>query len=310
MTLILSFLITSLFSQDQDKVNEFNGLNYGVSGKLNIEFCYKFNPSFKFSVAGGLGYNIDEINFFPTVHTGIILFNKGEIGSTQLKKWNKIQSHFFYSLIGTVKLDDRDLGYKIRSLPFYHFSDFSATPLQNPYKSSISYGRIWVRMPKNVRQKVGIFNANIFEMAQITYYNDGGPILKCAGDKHDRFYTGGILFSYHGDYTNEINLIELSYHKFTGYVPFAFDIGDKLQIDYLAYGDKSQFSYNQQRWRLNISNINMGLGANISLYNFNRLDLQDFLHFNSNVPYHSDYYKGWRLMLGARYDVNYLNISK
>lgn len=315
MTHCYSIFLLLLFSISISAQNDVHTIDsgefqFGVAGKLQVEFNFRNNPNFKLSVAAALGYDIDKINLFPTLHTGIILFNKGPIGSQLEKVWYQPQLHFFYSALVTLELDKRDFGFHERYVPLYHFSDFSANPLHNPFKSSFTYGAVWVRMPKGVHQRIGLFNSNIAGRVQITYINDGGPVLKWMGDKHDRYYTGGVVLSYHGNTYTELNLIELSYHKFTGYTPYAFDVGDKLQIDYLLYADKHQLAYNQQRWKINISNIRTGFGGNISFYNFNSLDLQDFLHFTTNVPYHPDYYRGWRIMVGGRYEKNDLFLTK
>jgi hypothetical protein len=275
-----------------------------------VEFNFRNNPNFRLSISGGAGYQWDDANLFPTVHTGVMLFNKGPVGSQLERPWYQMQLHFFCSALATVQLDKRDFTLTERYVPFYHFSDFAANPLQNPYKTSVTLGSVWAFMPDGAHQRIGLFNLNIMGRGQITYYNDGGVGLRIIGDKHDRYYTGGLLLSYHGNEYTELNLIEVSYHKFTGYTPYAFDVGDHLQIDYLLYADKTQFAFNQQRWKVNISNYRTGFGGNMSFYNFNGLDVQDFLHFTTNVPYHPDYYRGWRVMWGGRYENNQLFLKK
>jgi hypothetical protein len=113
-----------------------------------------------------------------------------------------------------------------------------------------------------------------------------------------------LILSYHGHINDKVNLIELSYHKFTGYQEYAFDVGEHLQIDFVNYFDTKQFKYNQQRWRLNLTNLDNGFGGSVSVYNSNLLDLQDFLHFTTNVPYHPDYDDKYRWMFGGRYEYN------
>jgi len=321
-TLIIIFIIyINAYSQNKIEGNENGKLQFGLSVKLNIEFSYKYHPNFKLSATTGVGYDIEQINFFPTFHAGFILFNTGMVGSNLQKDNFSLGSNFFFSTIGTLKLDKRDWGYTERYVPFYHFADFTANPLQNPYKTSVSYGAIWVTMPNGKFQRLGLINLNVIGRFQLTYYNDGGPILKIAGDKHDRYYSGGIVFSGHLDnYYNMINndylrpnLIELSFHKYTGYTPYAFDIADKMDFDFLLYADKEQMAYNNQRWKLSVSNVihNYGnYGAYISLYNLNTKDVQDWLHFKGNNPYHPPYNKGWRPMVGGTYSYNYLKVSE
>ncbi|MBQ4819623.1 hypothetical protein [Aquimarina sp. MMG016] len=296
---------------------------YGIAAKLSVEIGYRFykkfalrrsnfyTPGYRLSVTGGIGYDVKgDIGFFPALHTGIMMFNKGSIGADQSQHGAIPQFHVFASTIVAVELDKKDFSPLERSVPFYHFAEFTANPIQNPYKSSISYGANWIRVQKGAIQRVGFFNLNVLGRAQVSYYNDGGPVLGWAGDNRDRYYTGGLVISYHGNIKDAVDLIELSYHKYTGYQKYAFDVADKLQIDYLNYNDTNQFAYNQQRWRLNVSNINSGYGGHISLFNVNRIDFQDYLHFKTNVPYHPDYYKGYRIMFGGRFEYNKVNIPQ
>lgn len=310
-TLFLMIIFSNaLYSQNDLRVSN-SDLQFGIATKLNLEFDYKLCPAFKLSITGGVAYDYGkDVSFNPSLHMGILLFNNGSIGANQSKKWYKIQPHFYSGIQLTTKLDKKDFSFLDRNVPLYHFAEFSANPLQNPYKSSISYGVNWILLHNKKIQRVGFFNLNFSSRVQLTYYNDGGPVLKWVGDKRDRYYTGGLIISYHGNNNSNFNLVELSYHKFTGYQEHAFDVADKLQIDYLNFKDTSQFTYNQQRWRINISNLNNGFGGSVSLYNCNRLDLQDFLHFTTNVPYHPDYYQGYRWMFGGRYEYNYTNIPK
>ena len=321
--LLICFLSFNCGAQNEINFTDSN-FQYGIATKLNIEFGYRFgtkfteirknffSPSYRLSLTGGIGYNTrGNIGFLPTIHSGFLLFNKGNIGADQSRKWwKKPEIHFFTNIIATVQIDKKDFSPLERSVHFYHFSEFTANPLQNPYKSSVSYGVNWVRVEKDKIQRIGYLNMNISSRAQISYYNDGGPVLGWAGDNRDRYYTGGLVISYHGNLKDKIDLLELSYHKYTGYQKYAFDVADKLQIDYLNYKDRNQFSYNQQRWRLNFSNISSGYGGSVSVFNLNSIDLQDFLHFNTNVPYHPDYYRGYRIMFGGRYENNKINLPR
>lgn len=302
-------MVFSLRSQNVINTNDSN-FDFGIASKISMEFGYKYPPAYKLSLTGGIAHNFQKTGLSTAFHSGVLLINNGSIGANHSKKWYQIQSHFYTGAMLSAQLDKRDFNYTERNVPLYHFSEFTANPLQNPYKTSLSYGVIVVFVQDNNSQRIGFFNLNVAGRAQVSYYNDGGPVLKWVGDKRDRFYTGGVIFSYHANIQNFINLVELSYHKYTGYQEYAFDIADKLQIDFLNYNDSNQFSYNQQRWRLNFSNLNNGFGGSISVYNCNRIDFQDFLHFNTNVPYHPDYYRGYRIMIGGRYEYNNFIPSK
>ncbi len=317
--LICSFC--TIFAQSNYS-NSNSRVQYGVSTKVSIELGARFgnvksinnrffSPAYKVSVTGGVGYIIgNDFEVFPAIHSGVLLFNKGSIGANQSLRPRQVQFHYFFNGHLTAMLDEKDFTYSNKNVPFYHFSEHTANPLQNPFKSSLSFGANLIFVQNNNYQWTGFFNANIASTIQVSYYNDGGPILGWPGDNRDRYYTGGVVLSYHGMSSDKIDLIELSYHKYTGYVMNAFDVADKLQIDFLNYSDLKQFSYNQQRWRLNFSNTNDGFGGSASVYNYNKWDFQDWLHFNTNVPYHPDYYRGYRIMLGARHEYNKTYLPK
>ena len=202
-----------LVAQNDFSSSDFN-FTYGAATKFTIEFSPQGAVAYKLSVTGGIGYDIDNA-VLPTFHAGVLLFNSNSIGANQKLDWYTVQAHVFVSTMLTVRLDKRDFSPFQRNLPLYHFADFTANPLQNPYKSSLSYGCIFVENQES--QRVGFFNANVMGRGQLSYYNDGGPVLGWAGDNRDRYYTGGLTVSYHGDFTDLIDLVELSYHKYTGY---------------------------------------------------------------------------------------------
>ncbi len=310
ITIVLFGLIGT--SQNEFSISS-SDWQYGVGLKLNIEIGARFKnfglftPGAKLSVTAGAGYNTG-LGFYPAINSGFLVFNKNTIGSNQSKSAWCPQFHFFANSTIAAEIDQKNFDQLQKSVPFYHFTEFVANPLQNPYYSSISFGVNYIKVD-NSHQWVGFFNTNAFRTFQISYYNDGGPVLGLPGDNRDRYYTGGVHGSYQGNYEDDIDLIELSYHKYTGYQKYAFDAADKLQIDYLNYNDIDQFSYNQQRWRLNISSLRSGYGGSLSIFNLNSIDFQDFLHFNTDVPYHPDYYRGYRIMFGARYEYNKTSIA-
>lgn len=319
MRIVLFIVLLVSFLSSQNKAhcqNDFSFNNddftFGVGVKLNIEFSYKYRPDFKLGITGGIGYNTsigDDYGVTPTLHAGLLFFNGRSIGANLSHQRYTIQSHAFLNATTVFQLDKLDFNLLERPNPLYHFAEFTANPLLNPYKSSLSYGVNFILVDEWKKlQRVGFLNFNVAGRFQLSYYNDGGPINGWAGDNQDRYYTGGIVFSYHGYIEDAVNIIELSYHKYTGYQKYAFDVSEHLQIDFLNYFDTNQFKYNQQRWRLNVSNIDKGFGGSISLYNANALDFQDFLHFWTNVPYHPDYFTGYRWMFGGRYEYNNINL--
>lgn len=283
-----------------------DNFQYGLALKLNVE--YKKHPNFKLSLAGGVSYLTGKEHLLPALHGGVVLFNSGPIGSDlSISRKCKIQRpHIYINGLVTIRLDKRDYSYDERFVPLYNFSDFTPNPLQNPFKSSVSLGAIFVNLGKSKNQRIGFLNVNMAGRAQLTYYNDGGYGMEHIGDKHDRYYTGGAVLSYHGRVDDFVDLIELSYHKYTGYTKYAFDVAYQLQLDYLPYGDKNQVSFNQQRWKINIGNMRSGLFGSISLYDSNKLDGQDLIHYLIDAPYHPDYYSKQKWAAGG----NFILLSK
>ena len=108
-------------------------------------------------------------------------------------------------------------------------------------------------------QRVGFFNLHLNHI-QVSYFNDGGtPFDETKlGDSKDRYYTGGAVFSYHGKPYTALNLVELSFYKFTGYTKNAFEVSNKLDLAYVNYNRKEEKYYNKSLWTLNISNPNQG----------------------------------------------------
>lgn len=325
-------IILLVFSQFCTANNDF--FHYGLAAKATIEFGRingkkikikknkyikqyqgsRFKIYSKFSIVGGIGYNFHNIippnkdknydlhvNFFPTLHGGFILFSKGTFGGSASDPNNKVRVHSFCNIITTFGGGNRNI--KNRNLPLYHFSDFVANPLQNPYDNfSLSFGKIWISLQEKNKQRVGFFNANIGGVFQASYYNEGGPVLSLLGDQSDRYYTGGLIFSCHTNniksdnkHDSDIETIELSYHKFTSFTPHAFHIQNRLQLDWLKY-EKNEIGFNQGRWRLTTTTKDK-IEVSISIYEF--LDLQDGIHFRRSNPFHPDFYKKIRYTISG-----------
>ena len=234
----------------------------------------------------------------------ILFYNKGILGSNLNSDYYRTTFFDFFAnatlTAGGENITNKDVLRK-RWVPLYHFSDFSANPLQNTFDYSASLGSNWLMNPdvNRASQTVGFFNLNIARYAQLSYYNDGGPLLKYFGDKEDRYYTGGLILSAHLDSDYYFNMIELSFHKFTGWQPFAVDAADKLQLDHVPYKNKEAFGFNQQQWTLRSTSFRQGYSTYFTLYDVNAFDLQDFLHFTSHFPYHPDYYYKIRIGVGG-----------
>lgn len=177
-----------------------------------------------------------------------------------------------------------------RNIPLYYFSDHVYPALQNPFDFSFSVGTIVVFTPFNhekKKQRIGFFNTH-YSRFQLSYYNDGGvPISNIyLGDRNDRYYTGGGIVSYHGDPGSCVDLVELSYQKFTGYTKNAFELSNILFLNFMNYHDPKQRKYNKCLWSLNAANMESGWNVKVSSYNSIPWDLQHYIHWGLYNSYH------------------------
>ncbi|MCK7553974.1 hypothetical protein MKQ70_02705 [Chitinophaga sedimenti] len=143
-----------------------------------------------------------------------------------------------------------------RNYPLYYFQNYTQPPLQNPYRWSVSGGGnyvVFLTRKLNNRQAVGFLNVHA-DRLQISYINDGPPFIKPIGDRKDRYFTGGALITYHMNDDAPFNLFEVSYGKFTGYSPSAYELSNKLGHSYIYYKDVEENYYNKSSLTFSASN--------------------------------------------------------
>ncbi|WP_452224417.1 hypothetical protein [Lacinutrix chionoecetis] len=292
-------------------------LRLGFGVMLSAEVQNGYHLKFRASATGGIGHylaiNNNGFGALPTAHLGVMVYNRGILGSNLSEDYkNCVFLDFFTN--ATVNVGGKHINavnrIEERLVPLYHFADFTANPLQNTFKHSVGIGSNLILNPDKNRstQLVGFFNFNIARTVQISYYNDGGPVLNVFGDKKDRYYTGGVVLSTHFKTKAYVNQVELSFHKFTGWQPFAFDASDKLQLDHIPYKNKEVFGFNQQQWKLAARSFAHSYSAYLTAYDVNVWDVQDILHFSRDNPYHPDYFYGYRIAFGGAFEqFNYKN---
>lgn len=291
----LMFFLKASISFSQNK------LNSGIAIKATIDinsFVDHFRYSnYSVSVVGGLGihpFNLKEL--YPTIHAGILLYSRGDLISSYecrgLLKNNYLDFHLDLSL--TTGIYNRSSNTLIRSVPLYHFSDFTTNPLENPYNAlSLTLGTnlIWFTdssYKKEQPQRVGFTNLMIARRFQINTYNDGSIWAKLGlADGLDRYYTGGGMIAYHFNDNNVLSNIELSFHKFTGHEAYAFDTANQLQLDFIPFKNEDTYYYNKSRWRLSAISLKNNFGFHITIHNPDK-DPQDWIHFMGQDAYHPD----------------------
>lgn len=292
--------------------NSSNGFQYGFSVKGQLEFSTVRQtqaPHLRLVLAAGIGSSFIDNNIYPTINTELQLYNNGLGSSKPGKKKPGINMDFVTAVTLTAGIKDflqqnRMQLFINRNVPLYYFADFSLPALKNPFAYSLSIGTnfIFNNDPDKKFQRTGFLNFH-FNRFQISYSNDGGVPLSniYLGDRKDRYYTGSVLFSYHGKPYTAVNLVELSYHKFTGYTLNSFEASNQFDFAYVNYRKESQRFYNKSMFTLNVANPVKGYGVNFKLYNKTKWDVQHLIHWSIFNSYHIVPYKEHAAVTGTYY---------
>ncbi|MCW3089716.1 MAG: hypothetical protein JWP81_785 [Ferruginibacter sp.] len=293
---------------------------YGLSLKGLVEFSLNNptqQPFFRICADFGFGSNLLVRALYFSVNGELQIYNGG-IGSRR-RAGNK-KPGFSCDLVNAFTLTTGLNNYLTkdsfpvvikRNIPLYYFSNFTYPALQNPYDYSISLGTNFILSSDKLRssQRVGFFNIHCSRL-QLSYYNDGGTPFDetFLGDSRDRFYTGGSVISYQGDSKMGVNLVELSFQKFTGYTKNAFEVSNKLDLAFVNYNKSEEKYYNKSLWSLHVSNPEKGIGININRYNHTNWDVQHLIHFSIFNSYHLVPYKDY-FSVSCIYYHDYTNIG-
>lgn len=303
--------LTAISQYEQRISNDVMGLQYGFSLKASFEIGggrgdadkKPYNPksSIRISASGGISSNFIISELHPSLNVEFLLYCGG-IGSqlpgskTQLFNLDIITA--LTMTAGTRNLYTKnnmgELQYRLS--PLYYFSSFTYPSLRNPYHYSLSVGTDFIFTTDGHRsaQRIGFVNLN-FDKVQLSYYNDGGFVLAelNLGDGKDRYYTGGGVISYHGRTYEAINLVELSFDKFTGFSKYAFEVSNALDLGFVDYKDKSQGSYNKSLYTLNVANVTQGWNGFVKSYNWSKADAQHRIHTGLFNAFHVVPYQGF-----------------
>ncbi len=324
-SIFLFFIFFTLHLVAQSKrvyTNSELSFQYGLSVKGITEFSLNVKtqkPVFRLCINFGLGSNLFTRALYLSINGELQIYNGG-LGSR--RRADNKRPHLTVDLINSFTLTTGLNNYlnvdslpvivrQKRDVPLYYFSNFCNPALQNPYDYSISAGTDFIISSDKLRssQRVGFLNVHINKL-QLSYYNDAGTPFDetYLGDGRDRYYTGGAIVSYHGNARSDVNLVELSFQKFTGYSKNAFEVSNKLDLAFVNYNNPEEKYFNKSLWSLNVSNPERGYGININRYNYTNWDIQHLIHFNIFNSYHlvpyNDYYT-----VGGNYYHNYTNIG-
>ena len=288
--LIISVFITSSygFSQEMD----FEKLQFGFAVKTTIdinglESKGKYT-NFNVTLVGGIGNNLFDIqNVYPSLHAGILIYNRGDLVSSYKERFfQSTVIDLIFDITLTAGLKQKEVS-SARIVPLYHFSDFTPNPLENPFRWSVSGGLNFIysfdrKNREKKPQRVGFMNLLIGNTLQVNTYNDGSAFKFLGTDKLDRYYTGGFLLASHLDRKWHFDQIELSFHKFTGFQKYAYKSANLMQIDFIPFSDPDQYYINKNRTRISVSNTSRNYGLHLTFHNTDA-DLQDLIHYLSLI---------------------------
>lgn len=290
-----------------------NGLQYGFSIKASIELPAKKDepcPMFRIAANAGVASFFLGDWMYPAVNGEIMLY-RGGIGAKGRTDKPLLFADATLALTATAGalktrsvLNNAVRG--MRNIPLYYFSDHVFPALQNPFETSLSLGTNFVySVERRSVQQVGFLNGH-HNMVQLSYYNDGAfPFSTLRlGDAFDRYYTGGGIVSFHGAPNTFLNLIEISYKKFTGFTLSAFEASNKMNLPYVVYKRQGETAYNKSVWGLNLANATGGYGMRLNYYNSIKYDAQHMIHWGRFDSYHIVPYKGFVSIAGSYYHIN------
>jgi len=294
----LIILFSSFTSNSQ--TNDLNDIQYGAVIRATIDLNWLNNnpcySNFNVSLVGGAGAHPFEINFlYPSIHAGILLYNRGDLlSSYEDSFFDSTSLNFIFDFTLNGGIYRNNINFQKRIVPLYHFSDIAPNPLQNPFQNSFALGTNFIfnirnkNYNSNQSQRVGFTSIMIDRRLQIMTHNDGSLWGKIGlGDRLDRYFTGGGVIAYHLDSKNDINNLEASFNKFTTHEDYAFDTAYLLQVDFIPFKNKKSNYYNKNRFRFSATSLKNNGGINLTFHNTDK-DPQDKIHFIGDDTYFPD----------------------
>ena len=309
----------------------FGRVQTGLGLKLSIDVhpfkrrTYSHAYNYRISTTFGVGVVPKEkgwANFQPSLVGSVELYHGGfGIGKVEPKrKWTGFGGDFRIQGAITIGVEPDLITDPTNNLlwnnPLIVNGPELVSPLVNPYRHSLTIGSGYTFFSHlcdyqregfiGISSQIGEKDNNKYTI-QAMYHNDGAPPMSCLwlGDKYDRYYSGGMMISFLTPLNNVYNRFAVSYNKFSGHVPDAFEAMyelDAFVTDYDERGNlgKQQKLLNKSQWMFEITrNIytweNWSAEQNLpglvyKAYNSKKFDGQHMIHWLTQDPYHWVYF--------------------
>lgn len=263
--------------------------SYSQSLRVSVFFANKFRFNISYNIC--LNGNIMTKNnraLFPFIDIKTSLY-KNYLGSSLLPNYANLFSFNTALSVGTYfsLIHDKEVQ---NIIPI--FSSGFANSTTSPYQINLGAATSYVfqlgllKREKYFRnQRIGNIFINCYDV-YFNYYNDGGPLLRRFGDDYDRYWSGGGVLGIRRTINGELQSVEFSYDKYTGFFQNSFEVSSLIFIDNVNYKNIQEVSYNCGKYSLRYFNFNQNQGIGINRWN-SKFDFQDWLHRDvSQNPYH------------------------
>lgn len=179
-----------------------------------------------------------------------------------------------------------DVAREHRHSPLYFFNGWAAHALTNPFRGSATLATNFILNNHRKNQQFGllVLKAGGFDVG---YYNEG-PFFDALflGDGFDRWWTGGAFL--HANIKDHHAYV--SFDKFTGFVPDAFEIANLIKLDYVPYSKPIQAFYNYVQWQARWVSPE-GYSLQLIMADQYGADFQNWIHFPRFQSFHPPIFK-------------------
>lgn len=296
-----------------DRIDNNQPIKIGATIQLNVHFDIKGDSHFSASAAFGLaysfrGYNRDAKRFntvsegrfagVPFWQVALNLYGSG-LGDNLLPSEKQIQIDVINSF--GISAEIASLA-KIEELyEVVPFNSMTASAIyHNNAWANISLGTNFVANNHKRNQQVGFINVGIWEMLQVSFYNDG-PFFSDIGfgDSYDRWWTGGGMLLLkipsnrkwtkwadpQSEKLNRSHRIYALFDRFTADQQDAYTLSNNLYLANVPSKNVAKNFYNQGQFVIGMRH-SRGLGVKYVWINYPKLEIQDKIHDAMGVAHH------------------------